>query len=172
MSRVGAWLLLAVQLLAVVAVAFYATRHPLVPAHRLEGDAYWRYLVHALIGLGLGSAFAALVTGLRRGEPAGAVGWAALGGILAVVPDLLFTANGQVHQRWMDYFLAHLSIDTAPQPLLVGLGVFVLGGWAAWAARGRQVLAAVLLVLATAGLFTGALLAAGPLPADLHGVPG
>ncbi len=162
-----AWLLVAVQLLAVAAVAFYASRHPLVPTHGIEGDAYWRYLLHALVGLGLGLAFAAIVAGVRRGGPSGVAGWAVLGGVLAVIPDLLATFAGQPHRAWMDYFLAHLSIDTAPQPLLVGLGVFVLGGWAWWAAARRRLWAALVLVLATAGLFAGALLTHSPLPADL-----
>jgi FtsH-binding integral membrane protein len=157
-SRASAWLLLAVQLLAAAAVAFYASRHPLVP-HTFEGNTYWRYLLHTLVGLGLGLGFAAIVVGLRRGQPAGAAGWAVLGAVLSVVPDLLFTFDGYPHKPWADYFLAHLSVDTVPQPLLVGLGVFVLGGWAWWAASRRHAVVAVVLVFATAGLFAGALVA-------------
>lgn len=127
----------------------------------------WHYLLHSTIGAGLGLAAAGLYAAARdrRVNP---WPWALLGQLVSITPDLLFVLDRMPHDRWMDAFLGHLSIHTGPQPLLVGSGIFLVGGWAwAIAAVLRRRVVGALLGLATAGLLAGALAAHIPLPTHL-----
>ena len=131
---------------------------------------WWHYLLHQLIGWGLGLAVAALVTvatGRRVPVVAALVG----GQLVSIVPDLIFRFLRMPHEASMDVFVGHISIHTGPSPVLVALGTLLLGGWA-WTAGayGRRRPAAVLAVGALA-LVALACLTARDLPARLQDYP-
>jgi len=124
----------------------------------------WALLVHSLAGAGIALAVAAALGALRGRGGGSAVMWGVGGQIVALLPDLIFAFGGPPKQRWMDVFLGQLSFPLAPAPLLVALGVFLLGGWAWLATRIGRPIAGALLAAATAGLFFGALALAPALP--------
>ncbi|GAC1326284.1 MAG: hypothetical protein NVSMB13_10930 [Mycobacteriales bacterium] len=135
-------------------------------AYITRGTA-WHLLVHSALGFGLGLAAGALVSS-ARGRPVPGLGWAVIGQAVSIAPDVAFLYLRLPHQRWMDVFVGHISIHTAPQPLLVAVGVFLLGGWGWWLASGvgRRTGGAVL-GLAAVGLLTAALAAHRPIPTRL-----
>ena len=128
---------------------------------------WWHYLLHQQIGWGLGLAAAGALMALRPGRYAPPVGAAVLGQLVSIGPDLAFRYLRMPHTPGMDLWVGHISIHRGPSPVLVALGVLLLGG-AAWlaAAHGRA-RAALGLALATAVLLTGACLLAEPLPTRL-----
>lgn len=83
----------------------------------------WHYVLHSLLGIGAGFAVAAAL-GTRK-----VVRWGLLGQALSVMPDVLFIVGGIPHQRWMDIFVAHITIHVVPQPLLIATALFLLAGW-------------------------------------------
>lgn len=123
----------------------------------------WHYLLHSLVGAGFGLALAGLFGAARR-RSVSPWPWAILGQLVSITPDLIFILGRVPHQRWMDLFLGHISIHTAPQPLLVGLGMFLLGGWAWLAAALARRGAAAALGCAAIVLFGVALGLHTPLP--------
>lgn len=146
--------------LVLVEVAFLAHEYA------VRGTS-WHYLLHSTIGAGLGLAAAGLYAAARdrRVSP---WPWALGGQLVSVTPDLMFVLDRMPHDRWMDVFVGHVTVHTGPQPLLVGLGVFLLGGWAwASAAALRRRGVGAVLGLAAAGLLAGALAAHVPLPTHL-----
>lgn len=89
----------------------------------------WHFLLHSLSGAGLGLAAAALYSAVRR-QPVNPWLWAIVAQIISASPDFMFMLMRMPHELWMDVFLGHISIHTAPQPLPVALALFIVGGWA------------------------------------------
>lgn len=139
----------------------------LAVAYQSRG-AWWHFLLHQLVGWGLGLAGGSLV---RRRRALSAVAAAVVGQLVAIAPDLMFRYLRMPHEPSMDLWVGHISIHRGPSPVLVALAVFLLGGWA-WlaAAYGRQRIA---LGLAAAGpvLLTVACLVALPIPSHLQDFP-
>lgn len=146
----------------------------------LSRGTWWHYLLHQLVGWGLGLAVGSLVRRQRRpGRPRrhqrprqlSAVGAAVAGQLVAIAPDLIFRYLRMPHEPSMDLWVGHISIHRGPSPVLVALAVFLLGGWA-WlaAAYGRQ---RVALALAVTGpvVLTVACLVALPIPSRLQDFP-
>lgn len=153
LARVSAWLgLAAVEGLLAMG---YADR-----------GTWWHYLLHQLIGWGVGLAVGALVA---RGP---VVCWLVLGQLVSIMPDLLFRFARLPHAAWMDIFIGHISIHLAPVPLFVAFGVLLLGA-EAWLfghyGRGRP---ARVLALGALVLLAVACLLARDLPAHLSDYPG
>ena len=93
---------------------------------------WWHWLLHQLIGWGIGLAIAALLAvAARRHVPV--VLALAIGQFASIVPDLMFRFLRMPHEASMDVYLGHISIHTGPAPVLVGLSSLLLGGWA-WTA--------------------------------------
>jgi hypothetical protein len=154
---VAAWAGLTV-LQAGIAVAYY------------DRGTWWHWLLHQLVGWGLGLGAAALVAAVtRRRVPA--VAALLVGQLLSIVPDLQFRYARMPHEPSMDLWLGHISLHTGPSPVLVSLGALLLGGWG-WIAGAYDRRAAA------AALGTGALLLvavaclqAGPVPDRLADYP-
>jgi hypothetical protein len=71
-------------------------------------DARFHWFTHFFIGASLALLVMTVVT-LRTHRPVPLpLLWILLAHTFAMIPDLLFV-GGQVHQRWMDVFLGHLS---------------------------------------------------------------
>ena len=128
--------------------------------------ASWHWLLHVPIGLGIGLAVGALVWVLS-GRRVPALGAGLIGQLYSIAPDLAFRFLRMPHTSSMDLFLGHIAIHTGPSPVLVALGVLLLGGWA-WvaAAYGRRLLAAGL-AIGTGGSLLLACLLGGPIPSRL-----
>jgi hypothetical protein len=89
---------------------------------------WWHWLLHQLVGWGLGLGAAALVAAvLRRQVPA--VVALLVGQLLSIVPDLQFRYARMPHDPSMDLWLGHISLHTGPSPVLVSLAALLLGGW-------------------------------------------
>lgn len=133
-----------------------------------ERGTLWHFLLHSSIGFGLGLATGALVSA-ARGRPVPGLPSAVCGQAIAIAPDVAFLLLRYPHQLWMDAFVGHISIHTSPQPLIVGMGVFALGGAGWWVAAGvgRRLTGAVLALLAV-GLLAGALAVHQPIPTRLR----
>lgn len=149
-------------------LALAAAEAVVARAYAVRGTT-WHFLLHSSIGFGLGLAAAALYAALR-GRPTRGLAWAVAGQLVSILPDVLFFALRLPHQYWMDAFVGHLTVHVAPQPLLVGLGVFALGGWAWWlaGAAGRRGAGALFALLAL-GLLGGAIAVHRPIPVRLAG---
>ncbi len=153
----------------VLRVAGFAT---LVAVEALLGWSYavrgtaWHLLLHTGIGAGLGLAAAGTVAALRS-RPVRALPWAVLGQLVSAGPDLIFVLVREPHRRWMDVFVGHVSVHTAPQPLLIGLAVFVVGGWAWYAGTTGRRTAGLLLAVAAVGTLAIGLALHRPLPTRL-----
>ena len=121
---------------------------------------WWHYLLHQLVGWGVGLAVAGVAMGLgsRRVPPVAA---ALAGQLVSVAPDLMFRYLRMPHERSMDVFLGHISLHRGPSPTLVALAVVLLGGWGwAAAALGRRRVALALSAGSLAVLLVACLLAA------------
>lgn len=147
-------------------VALVALQGFLAASYAARGTS-WHYLLHSILGAGAGLVVAAL-SAARTGRPGHPVAWAVAGQLVSDAPDVLFVTASLPHRRWMDVFLGHIRIHTAPQPLLVVTAAFLLAGWGWWLASytRRQRLGAGL-ALAAVALVAGALFAARPLPTRL-----
>lgn len=130
----------------------------------------WHLLLHSTLGLAAGLVVAAAAVAVHR--PA-RPGWAALscavvGQAVSVLPDLLFAVGQVPHGRWMDAFLAHISIHLVAQPLGVSVAAFLLAGWGWWlAAHGGARRGGALLAAAAVAVVAAALATAHPLPTRL-----
>lgn len=88
-------------------------------------DARFHWFTHFFIGASLALLVMTLVT-LRTHRPVPLpLLWILLAHVFAMVPDLLFV-RGRVHERWMDFFLGHLSSHYVPGRNLTWYVVFVL----------------------------------------------
>ena len=141
----------------------------LASAYQSRGT-WWHYLLHQLIGWGLGLSVAAGVMLVRRSAFVPPVGAAVAGQLVSIGPDLMFRYLRMPHTMTMDAFVGHVSIHRGPSPVLVALAVLVLGaqGWTA-AAHGRRRTAFVLAVAGPLVLLVACLLAV-PLPTRLADV--
>ena len=142
----------------------------LVAASYLGLGTWWHWLLHQLIGWGVGLSVAALVAAFTRYRiPAVA---ALVGGqLVSIVPDLQFRFARMPHEPSMDLWLGHIAIHTGPSPVLVALGAVLLGGWAFIASSyGRSRVGSALGVSALV-LVAVACLLARPLPDTLAEYP-
>ena len=119
MRRFGRWAAAAGLVAAEVSVA----------TAYLNFGTWWHWLLHQLVGWGLGLATAALVGATTRYRVP-AVPALLLGQLASIVPDLQFRYARMPHEASMDVWLGHISIHTGPSPVLVGLAALLLGGWA------------------------------------------
>ncbi len=94
---------------------------------------WWHYLLHQLVGWGLGLAGAGALMAVRWGWFAPPVGAAVLGQLVSIAPDLAFKYLRMPHTRGMDLWVGHISLHRGPSPVLVALGSSC---WAA--ARGSR----------------------------------
>lgn len=162
-----------------LALAVAGAGEAVVAQAYVERGTTWHLLLHTLIGLGLGLAAGGVVAAAvhdrprpryrsRGGRPLGPVRWAVAGQLVSIVPDLLFVILRLPHARWMDLFVGHITVHLVPAPLLVGLGVFLLGSSAWFAAVVlRRRLGGALLGVATVGVLGVALALAAPIPTRL-----
>ena len=137
-----------------------------VAAAYLGLGTWWHYLLHQLVGWGVGLSTAALVGTVSRWHPP-ALPALLLGQLVSIVPDLLFRYARMPHEPSMDLWLGHISIHRGPSPVLVALCALLLGGWGHLAVlAGRRRLGAA---LAAGGLVlvAGACVLARPLPTAL-----
>ena len=143
-----------------------AVQYGIAVAYHSRGT-WWHYLLHQMVGWGVGLAVAGAWMGLRRGAYVAPAAAAVAGQLVSIVPDLMFRYLRMPHTPSMDLWLGHISLHRGPSPVLVALGVALLGG-AGWmcAAYGRG-RAATGLAAATAVLLTGACLLAEPVPTRL-----
>ena len=128
---------------------------------------WWHYLLHQLIGWGVGLSVAAGLMVWRRGLVIPPVLAAVAGQLVSIGPDLMFRFLRMPHEPSMDLYLGHMSIHRGPSPVLVALAVFLLGGWAWIAAAARRPQLALGTALVAITLLTGACLAAAPIPTRL-----
>ena len=142
----------------------------LVARTYLGFGTWWHYLLHQLVGWGLGLATAALVATVSRWR-APAVVALVLGQLVSIVPDLQFRFARMPHERSMDVWLGHISIHTGPSPVLVALGSLLLGGWAYVAVCAARRRTAAALGVAALALVTVACLLAEPYPTTLADFP-
>ena len=128
---------------------------------------WWHYLLHQMVGWGLGLAAGGVWTALRRGSYVPPMAAAVAGQVVSIMPDLAFRYLRMPHTPAMDLWVGHISIHRGPSPVLVALGVALLGGagWlsAAYGSRGRALGAAG----AAALLLLVACLLAEPVPTRL-----
>ena len=136
----------------------------------LSLGTWWHWLLHQLVGWGVGLAFAALVAAFTRYRIPAVV--ALVGGqLLSIVPDLQFRYARMPHEPSMDLWLGHISIHTGPSPVLVALGAVLLGGWAWIASSYDRRPAAVALGVSALALVAVACLVARDLPSTLAEYP-
>ena len=131
---------------------------------------WWHYLLHQLVGWGVGLSTAALVATVSRWRPP-ALPALLLGQLLSIVPDLQFRYARMPHEPSMDLWLGHISVHTGPSPVLVALGALLLGGWGYVAVCLRRRRLGPALALAGIVLVAVACLLARPLPATLADYP-
>lgn len=131
---------------------------------------WWHWLLHQLVGWGLGLATAALVAATSRYRVR-ALPALLVGQLLSIVPDLQFRYARMPHEPSMDLWLGHISIHTGPSPVLVALAALLVGGWA-WVAGAydRRAVAGSLGCVALV-LVVGACLLARPVPSTLADYP-
>ena len=136
----------------------------------LNLGTWWHWLLHQLIGWGVGLSTAALIATCTRWRVPAVV--ALLTGQLASIgPDLMFRYARMPHEPSMDLWLGHISIHTGPSPVLVALGSLLLGGWGYVAVVRSHRLPAMVLGAAGLVLVTVACLLSRPLPATLADYP-
>ena len=142
----------------------------LVAMSYLGLGTWWHWLLHQLIGWGVGLGTAALVAVVSRYRIPAVV--ALLGGqLVSIVPDLQFRLARMPHEPSMDLWLGHISIHTGPSPVLVALGAVLLGGWAWIASSYERKAVAGALGAAALALVAAACLLARPLPTELADYP-
>jgi hypothetical protein len=135
--------LLALEL--VVAQAYY------------DRGTWWHFLLHQYVGWGLGLSVAALA---RWPAVPAMVG----GQLVSIFPDLMFRFMRMPHERWMDWWVGHISMHRGPSPTLVACAVLLLGG-AGWFLAPRR--AGVPVALSGPALLLVACLLASPIPTRL-----
>ena len=131
---------------------------------------WWHYLLHQLVGWGVGLSTAALVATVSRWRPP-ALPALLLGQLLSIVPDLQFRYARMPHEPSMDLWLGHISVHTGPSPVLVALGALLLGGWGYVAVCLSRRRLGPALALTGVVLVAVACLLARPLPTTLADYP-
>lgn len=131
----------------------------------LVRGTWWHWLLHIPVGWGVGLAVAAVVA------PRWPVALALLGQLASMVPDLMFRFMRMPHTGAMDLWLGHISVHTGPSPVLVCLGVLLLGGWGWLASAAGHRVVGSLLAAGSGGLLLTACLLAAPLPSSLSQIP-
>ncbi len=126
----------------------------------------WHYLLHTGLGVGAGLAAGALLSAARR-RPTTGLAWGTGGQLVSVAPDVMFRMMAMPHERWMDAFLAHITIHTSPLPLLATTSSGVLGTWAWYAACSGRRRVAVGLAVGALVLLAVALALHTPIPTSL-----
>lgn len=126
-------------------------------------------MLHQYVGWGLGLAAGGLVAVWRR-RPGSVVLAMVLGQLVSIFPDLMFRFMRMPHEQWMDWWVGHISMHTGPSPLLVALGVLLLGGWG-WLLSAHLRRTAVVVCLVGPVLLLTACLLARPLPTSLSDYP-
>ncbi|MHB8340462.1 MAG: hypothetical protein ACYDB7_04725, partial [Mycobacteriales bacterium] len=122
----------------------------------------WHFVLHTLLGLGAGFTAAALL-GTRN-----VARWALLGQVVSVTPDVIFITLGIPHERWMDIFLAHITIHVVAAPLAVAATLFLVAGWGWWISAWTSArLSGALLALAGVVVVGVALALHHPIPTQL-----
>ena len=153
-------------LVAAAYAGLFALQAGIVVAYLARGT-WWHYLLHQFVGWGLGLAAAGAVVALRPTTFVPPVAAAALGQLVSIAPDLAFRYARMPHTPGMDVWVGHISIHRGPSPVLVALGVLLLGSWSWLAGAYGRRRAALALSAAAAGLLLGACLLAEPLPTRL-----
>ncbi|CAA9338355.1 MAG: hypothetical protein AVDCRST_MAG16-1690 [uncultured Frankineae bacterium] len=131
---------------------------------------WWHYLLHQLVGWGAGLSTAALVGAVTRWRLP-AVPALLAGQLVSIVPDLQFRYARMPHEPSMDVYLGHISLHTAPSPVLVALAALLLGGWGYLAVCARRPRPGAGLAVAGLVAVAGACLLARPLPTTLADHP-
>lgn len=146
-----------------------AVQFSVASAYLVRGT-WWHWLLHQLVGWGIGLAVAALLL-VTTARSLPVVVALLAGQLVSIAPDLQFRFQRMPHMAWMDVYLGHISLHTGPSPTLVALGILLLGGWG-WlaAAYGRPRLAVGLAVGAGVLLLVATVLAT-PLPSQLSQYP-
>ena len=163
MRRFARWAALGglAALEALIALAYY------------DRGTWWHFLLHQYVGWGLGLAVAGLLS-LARRRSVRPLPFLLLGQLVSIVPDLMFRYLRMPHEPSMDLWVGHISLHTGPSPLLVALGVLLLGG-AGWLLASQQPARRSALAVGTslAGpiLLLVACLLAAPIPHALHDYP-
>ena len=101
-------------------------------------DARFHWLTHFFVGASAALVAMAAVATRRRQPVALPLVWVVGGHLVAMFPDLLFTA-GVAHEPWMDVFLGHLASHDVPGRNLTWYVVFLacMGVYLATLARLR-----------------------------------
>ena len=87
-------------------------------------DARFHWFTHLFVGASVALVVMAAVAARRRRPVAYPLVWPLLAHVVAMTPDLLFTA-GVAHRRWMDLFLGHISSHFVPGRNLTWYVVFL-----------------------------------------------
>lgn len=136
----------------------------------LSRGTWWHYLLHQLVGWGLGLAVAAAVAALTRYRLPAVLALVA-GQAYSIVPDLVFRYARMPHEASMDVYAGHISIHRGPAPVVVALLCVLLGGWAFAAAAWSRRRVALVLAASSALVVAVACLLAAPVPARLSDYP-
>jgi hypothetical protein len=131
---------------------------------------WWHWLLHQIVGWGVGLSTAALVGAFTRYRVP-AVLALVLGQLVSIAPDLQFRYLRMPHEPSMDVWLGHISIHTGPSPVLVALGSLLLGGWAYAAMHLSRRSVAVALGAGGLVLVAGACVLARDVPSSLSEYP-
>jgi len=87
-------------------------------------DARFHWFTHFFVGAATALAVMTMVVVRRRRPVARPLVWPLVGHVIAMAPDLLFTA-GYAHQRWMNLFLGHIAVHFVPGRNWTWLAVFL-----------------------------------------------
>lgn len=87
-------------------------------------EARFHWFTHFFVGASAAFLVMAAVAYRTRRPVRYPLIWPILGHLIAMFPDLLFTA-GYAHERWMDVFLGHLSTHFLPGGNLMWFGIFL-----------------------------------------------
>ena len=133
-----------------------------------DRGTWWHWMLHQYVGWGLGLAVGGLLA--LRGRRVPAVVAMVTGQLVSIFPDLMFRFMRMPHERWMDWWVGHISMHTGPSPLLVATAVLLLGG-AGWYLASVRPRLAVVVCLAGPLVLLVACLLARPTPTSLQDYP-
>lgn len=133
-----------------------------------EFGAEFHYLLHGFAGAAAGLGL--LVVARLTGRGAAVAPWvaAAVGRLVAALPDILFLTVEVPHQRWMDVFVAHITVHLVPSAVIWTLVLFALSVFATTALLLGHRVAAAGGVCLTMVLAVGGLVLREPIPRTLE----